>query len=98
MHLSAHSIGFGASAKVDSRASVPADHGLTRERPKLYVQCTDSQQRQWLDENGCSTIASLSSSESAAVSEAPAEAKTVRAAVSESTSVLMELQEASKSA
>lgn len=57
------------------------------------LQCSDAKQVQWLADGGCQTITTLSSTDSATVSDKAQEPgpEAVSAAVSETTSLLMDL-------
>lgn len=74
---------------------MPAEYNLTRERPRLYLQCSSPERAAWLSEHGASVVAALATAESAEVLPAGGEGAAGKtcatAVVDDTTTVLMEL-------
>jgi hypothetical protein len=71
-----------------------AEYSLTRERPKLFIQCSNPEQARWLSDNSATSLAVLSSAESAQLltpQEAASRSNCATSIVNETTSILMEL-------
>ena len=72
--------------------NVPADFGLLKERPKLFVQTKEAEQQRWLEAHSgvVAVLASVESAEALSLEECR-EKKGATAVISESTTLLMEM-------